>query len=626
MITSIATRWFALSTSSMGQRLPGRLTAGGLTTCECVVRDTGLVRRLRLAGWVVAGLLWAEAVYLWPRLRVDGSEASRNWQATADVTVATIVGTIVVLVLTVGLLAVEMLSPYGWRATRMLVNRAFYAATAAVIVSGVVVPVWVAANPSAGWTQLSFLGFGWSLLLIAFVGTGVMGRMSPHALVAVVVSRAWTTSDRVLRRRPVLDAETEVLVELFGSPALPDSCRQQVADAIVHTMAVKWRVDNDDFESNLEALTTASEQLTSSKQLAAVVKLLRRLTEDGATFGAKHTTEQTIRRIAADARLYGKRDVAEHALDALVHLNIRWLTRLLPVRHLTRPENPEGIVTYGAEASRSNTDFYLVEDIVVVLRGHLSAPHPSSEGWPDGWQGTKAYEEDVRRIASLPIALYDARRYLASDAAEQALALAAASRREGLVGELLGRAMCSAYRAGFDRRALTTGCRIIAAATDAVQRGDQSAADSYLDVLRERLPTMGHQHSAAGTVAHGHRDAVVLAGLIAHTGPFLAASVRDDASYEAASEFVDTIAFSASHHEDLLEERGWRARLAAADWPGAPLPEVVIAATESRLTRRQDPIDLAATLVLVVWANAVRTASATSCATWSPRLWRTSLS
>lgn len=40
----------------------------------------------------------------------DGSEASRNWQAIVDVTLATIVGTIVVLMLTVGLLAVEAVS------------------------------------------------------------------------------------------------------------------------------------------------------------------------------------------------------------------------------------------------------------------------------------------------------------------------------------------------------------------------------------------------------------------------------------------------------------------------------------------------------------------------------------
>lgn len=551
-------------------------------------------------------MLWAEAVYVWPRLRVDSSEASRNWQATADVTLATIVGTIVVLALTVGLLAVQMLSPYGWRATRMLVNRWFYAANAAVIIGGVVMPVWVAANPSPVWTQLSFLGFGWSMLLIVFVGAAVVMRMSPHGLVAAVVARARTTSERVLRRRPVLEAEIEVLVELFGSPVLPDSCRQPLADAIVHARTTGRRAGDDDFTSHLEALTTASEQLTSSTQVAVVVGLLRQLAEDDAEFGVRHTTGQTIRRIAADARLSGKRDVATRALDALAHLNIQWAVRLLPVHHLTPPERSEGIVTYGAEAGGTNESSYMVEETVAFLRGHLAAPDPLSEGWPDGWQGTAAYEEDLRRIASLPIALYDYRRYVATDAAEQAVAEARTSGRDSLVAELLGHAMYSAYRAGFDRRALTTGRRLIEAAADAVERGEYSAADSYLDVLRERLPTMGYLHSAASTVAHGHRDAVVLAGLIAHTGPLLAASVQNEA-YDLASEFVDTIALSASHHEDLLEERGWRARLAATDWPTEPLPEVVVAAAENRLTRRQDPIHLSAILVLVLWANAVRT-------------------
>jgi mannose/fructose/N-acetylgalactosamine-specific phosphotransferase system component IIC len=68
---------------------------------------------------------------------VDGSETSRNRQATADVTLATIISTVVVLVLTVGLprgagaFAVQLASDSD------LVDRVFYAVTAPVVIGGV---------------------------------------------------------------------------------------------------------------------------------------------------------------------------------------------------------------------------------------------------------------------------------------------------------------------------------------------------------------------------------------------------------------------------------------------------------------------------------------------------------
>lgn len=158
-------------------------------------------RRRYFWWWLPTFVLWPVAVYVWPALRVDDSDTNRNWQSTADVTLATIIGTIVVLVLTVGLLALQMLSPYGWRATRMLVNRWFYAAAVVVVVAGVVLPVWVAASPSASWTRIAFLCFGWSLLLIAASGAAVVVTISPQALVDSLVRRTTMMPRRGACRR-----------------------------------------------------------------------------------------------------------------------------------------------------------------------------------------------------------------------------------------------------------------------------------------------------------------------------------------------------------------------------------------------------------------------------------------
>src|SRR6266536_5670616 len=295
-------------------------------------RTTSASSRLRRFWcWLPVVLLWPMAVYVWPALRVDDTEAGRNWQATADVTLATIIGTIVVLVLTVGLLALQMLSPYGWRATRMLVTRWFYMAAAVVVIAGVVLPVWVAANPSATWTRVAFLCFGWSILVIAAAGTAVVMMISPQELVDSLVRR----TDAVLvparqrsgSRRSSLRTETEALIEVFGSTALPDSARRQVAGAIRSALTKDPPVDEFEFTDGLNAIIAVADNLSSPAQLMISVDLISHLGIARAeSFGATQAAEYMINDVAASARATRRHELAKQALDAL---NGLWISRLL---------------------------------------------------------------------------------------------------------------------------------------------------------------------------------------------------------------------------------------------------------------------------------------------------------
>lgn len=98
-------------------------------------------------------------------------------------------------------------------------------------------------------------------------------------------------------------------------------------------------------------------------------------------------------------------------------LTVVWMTRALPVHHPAQGDAADDQLTYGAQVSAPNGAY----DLVDALRARLSAPYPASTGWPDGWQGVKAFEEDIRRIARIASGLYSSRRHPPSDIVEQVL-------------------------------------------------------------------------------------------------------------------------------------------------------------------------------------------------------------
>lgn len=64
--------------------------------------------------------------------------------------------------------------------------------------------------------------------------------------------------------------------------------------------------------------------------------------------------------------------------------------------------------------------FDLMRERIHQLSAILAAPTPDAPGWPGGWQGSSAFADDVRRIATIAEHLYTQWR-LPPDSAEEAL-------------------------------------------------------------------------------------------------------------------------------------------------------------------------------------------------------------
>ena len=128
------------------------------------------------------------------------------------------------------------------------------------------------------------------------------------------------------------------------------------------------------------------------------------------------------------------------------------------------------------------------EDLVSML----ASPRPDAGSWPGGWQGAGGLSEDIRRIRGLAHSLYEQDQYSGTDTVENALeeigvALLTDSDPQvsrppdrtgwrdaqspddedpsAAFGKALADLMVAAFEGGFDRRALITGRRLLAAIT-----------------------------------------------------------------------------------------------------------------------------------------------------------------
>lgn len=718
---------------------------------------------------LVAAVLWTVVVVVWPRLPLSDTDAGRGWQASADGTITTIVAAVVVLLLTVGLVGFQVLSPFSSRALRLIVDRWFILGLLVVSVLGVAVPLVVAADPRAAWTRWAFVGFGWALALIIMLASIMVGRVTPQALVHRAVSRAVSTVARVVRGAPgqplVLDSHADVLIELAGAAGLADIDRRKAGVAAALVIATRARIgpDTGAVMGWVEGIASVTERANTPTQVTDLVGILAGLGIDlAASPGVYTVVAEALRGIASRARTAGHRDVARRALDALAEVTCVRLAHLLPpdpmnareqplsprkpgpfaelhrriaAGTVTAPADPDAghdpevvlvaldanedtdtltapnssgtppsastsvsatsgpvdhadllrivgslatspgvavravadalatldpvrrrrsleIPTGPAQGSLASLDAYdLLYDTVTTFAACVAAPHPDSTGWPDGWQGTEAFGQDVARIASLARSLYRERRYSCSGIVEETLEDIAQRLRAGwtpspevppdrtgwrldtlredpgpatVVAHALGPLVSAAFKAGFDERALTSGRRLLAAVTAAAQDGYLPAVESYSRALEAAMRDISRHHPYGTEVAHQVREATVLAGLIAEVEPLAAAGLGDPRVFKQVNDLIDYMAWSASGagNPALLEARTWRSRLAAAGWSVAPdlievqdpasvpvvqrLPDPLATLAEQALERelRHGPV-LAAALIITLWANAV---------------------
>ena len=197
---------------------------------------------------------------------------------------------------------------------------------------------------------------------------------------------------------------------------------------------------------------------------------------------------------------------------------------------LVRPADADGSTRTCGHAPKWWDDYDLLNETVDMLVAQLPSPQPASTGWPAGWQGHGAFDDDIQRLADLADCLYRQGKHVPADLVEAALEMIGVRLRaeqppatdlpatrtgwryppmrseEGgiarVTADCLGRLMSSAFDAGFDRRALSTGLRILASATASAQRGDRDATVAYANALiRFTLDTSLHGLEAQSQAA-----------------------------------------------------------------------------------------------------------------------------
>lgn len=269
--------------------------------------------------------------------------------------------------------------------------------------------------------------------------------------------------------------------------------------------------------------------------------------------------------------------------------------------HVREPLDLRPILTGDAEAAqaaRAGDDGYdLVLDTLPTLKAVFAAPRPDTSGWPGGWQGSGAFERDVRRVGCLVAGLYEQHQLPSSDAVEETLENVAVGLRadsqpridrpldrtgwriahdrdergpEAATAEILGKLMSAAFNAGFDRHALLTGRRLLAVITGAAEAGDLSAVDAYGQALEKATRAMTRHYPDHRLAAHQHRGSLLLAGLIAELDPLFAtcSGLRNGPGLgERINQVAETLAWSTSGNPYPLAAAAWQARLTAAGWP-----------------------------------------------------------
>lgn len=135
-------------------------------------------------------VLWTLGAAVWPGLRIlsQGSPAAATSTLT---TLAVISAAAIVLALTAALIGLQLLSRYGSRASRMVMEGSVGPLILAAGVLGVGIPLAASVEPWRWLTVLGFACFSWSLLTLAIAGFLSLWRLNSRWLTLKTVRRAF---------------------------------------------------------------------------------------------------------------------------------------------------------------------------------------------------------------------------------------------------------------------------------------------------------------------------------------------------------------------------------------------------------------------------------------------------
>jgi hypothetical protein len=106
-------------------------------------------------------------------------------------TLATIAAASIVLALTAALVGLQMLSRYGSRASRMVMDEPVGILLVVAGILGVGFPLWATVEPWSWLTTLGFASFSWSLFALSIASYLTLSRLNPQWLTLSTVSRAF---------------------------------------------------------------------------------------------------------------------------------------------------------------------------------------------------------------------------------------------------------------------------------------------------------------------------------------------------------------------------------------------------------------------------------------------------
>jgi hypothetical protein len=612
---------------------------------------------------IVFAVGWAVAVWVWPGLHLRDDAASLMAQPGVLIAAASITAAATLAVFAILGIILQVMARYSWAVVRSVLPRWFVLGLPAVVVAGVLFPLWVSFAPTSRTSTAAMACFGWSVLAVAMMAWSSAARMSPSSLARRTRLRALEVLPHERRRLHDLDSVAEALRQVTTSDVPLWGEGQRIVGVYGLLIAVHCREHTDHADTvallrSLADLAGGTREKSGASDASAVLALwilgLDQIHGER-LFSQIHSK---ITSIATEARSRRQRDLSHIALDAVADLTIARLCVVYPrigftvpsrtappmpppaksslprmpgrrffaappvpsslparaepnpvsslgSRRLRRgrlnafldafaeldnagPEDaaellvllqqglPDSVAPHRVHVGRprpgtsGSSAYFTLCDTVDTLIGLLTAPLPSSSAWPSGWLGREAFDQDIDRLTRVARAVYEQSREVPSDAVEAALEQVGVRllaedlvdaelpaprtawrypptrQEEGGIATRTAEGLCglmaAAYAAGFDRRALSTGLRLIALATLSAQRADAAATYAYTNALKMFASDSILHSSEATSQAGGMRAQALLTGLISECDQLLAAgaAVRDHA--HGVSEAIDSLA------------------------------------------------------------------------------------
>ncbi|MDI5936761.1 MULTISPECIES: hypothetical protein [unclassified Micromonospora] len=236
--------------------------------------------------------------------------------------------------------------------------------------------------------------------------------------------------------------------------------------------------------------------------------------------------------------------------------------------------------------------YELLEATVDRLVAVLTSPTPSSTGWSGGYHEASGFTADVERLGRLGRCLFTGQRYSRCDAIETHLETVAArlirvdtapympldrtgwriahlARRPSpasVIATTLRDLAIEAFEAGYDRRALLTGRRLLSLATAAAVAGDDVATHLYTEAIYILINRTAYHNRSAAVVERG---ALIIAGLIRESDDLRRALPAEGGHPDGPAGMLRMLPWQAFGFEFVLATAAWQSELRAAGWlPG----------------------------------------------------------